>query len=94
MTWKRLLKIKSYIDIFVTTLLIANDVDSRRDDQQLFKIMLTKNEWKLLGSLCIILKKFAEAITYLGVNKYMIYSIMNPLLKEIKKCIKLENTRS
>src|SRR6266540_2846145 len=56
--------------------------------------MLTKNEWKLLGGLCIVLKEFAEAITYLGASKYVTHSIMSPLLKKIKKYIKPENTRS
>ena len=94
MAWKRLLEIKPYIDILVTTLPITNDVDSRRDGQQLSEIMLTKNEWELLGGLCIVLKEFAEATTYLGASKYVTHSIMSPLLKEIKKRIKPENTRS
>ncbi len=56
--------------------------------------MLTKNEWELLGGLCVVLKEFAEAITYLGASKYVTHSIMSPLLKKIKKYIKPENTRS
>ena len=56
--------------------------------------MLTKNEWKLLEDLCVILKEFAEATTYLGASKYVTHSIMSPLLKEIRNRIKPENTRS
>ena len=91
LAWKRLLEIKPYIDILVTTLPIANDVDSKRDGQRLFEIMLTKDKWELLAKLCEVLKGFAEVTTYLGASKYVTHSIMSPLLKEIKKRVKSEN---
>ena len=94
MAWKRLLEIKPYIDVLVTTLPIANDADSKRDGQRLSEIMLTKDEWELLANLCEVLKGFAEATTYLGASKYVTHSIMNPLLKEIKKHVKPENVRA
>ena len=88
MAWKRLLEIKPYIDILVTTLPFANDADSKRDGQRLSEIMLTKDEWVLLADLCEVLSGFAEATTYLGASKYVTHSVMNPLLKEIKKRVK------
>lgn len=93
LAWKRLLEIKPYIDILVTTLPIANDIDSKKDGYRLTEIMLTKDEWELLANLCEILEGFAEATTYLGASKYVTHSIMNPLLKEIKKRVKPENIR-
>jgi hypothetical protein len=50
--------------------------------------MLTKDEWELLEGLCKVLAGFAEATDYLGGSKYITHSVMNPLLKEIKKRIK------
>ncbi|GES96427.1 zinc finger BED domain-containing protein 1-like [Rhizophagus clarus] len=92
LAWKRLLEVKPYIDILSTTLPIANDADSKRDGERLSEIMLTKDEWELLHDLCEVLKGFAEATTYLGASKYVTHSIMSPLLKEIKKRVKPENT--
>jgi len=77
-----------------TTLPMANDADSKRDGHRLIEIMLTKDEWELLGNLCNILQGFAEATNYLGASKYVTHSVVNPLLKEIKKHIKPGNTRS
>jgi hypothetical protein len=88
------LEIKPYIDILLTTLPIANDSDSRKDGKRLVEIMLTKDEWDLLDNLCEVLKIFEEAITYLGASKYVTYSIMSPLLKEIKKRVTPRNVRS
>src|SRR5207248_5030969 len=53
--------------------------------------MLTKDKWELLAKLCEVLKGFAEATTYLGASKYVTHSIMSPLLKEIKKRVKLKD---
>ncbi|GES78890.1 zinc finger BED domain-containing protein 1-like [Rhizophagus clarus] len=92
LAWKRLLEVKPYIDILSTTLSIANDADSKRDGERLSEIILTKDEWELLRDLCEVLKGFAEATTYLGASKYVTHSIMSPLLKEIKKRVKPENT--
>ncbi len=92
LAWKRLLEIKPYIDIMTTTLPMVNDADSKRDGHRLIEIMLTKDECKLLGNLCNILQGFAEATNYLGASKYVTHSVVNPLLKEIKKRIKPGNT--
>ena len=53
--------------------------------------MLTKDECEFLAQLCEVLKGFAEATTYLDASKYVIHSIMSPLLKEIKKRVKPED---
>ena len=34
---------------------------AKRDGRRLVEIMLTNDEWKLLGSLCEVLKEFADA---------------------------------
>ena len=78
----------------VTTLPFANDANSKRDGQRLSEIILTKDEWVLLANLCEVLNGFAEATTYLGASKYVTHSVMNPLLKEIKKRVKPKYMRS
>ena len=88
-----MLEIKPYIDILVTTLLIANDIDLKKDRLQLTEILLTKDEWELLDSLCQVLKRFAKITTYLEASKYVTHSIMSSLLKEIKKHVNPENIR-
>jgi hypothetical protein len=93
LAWTRLLEIKPYIDILVTTLPISNDIDSKRDGRRLVEIMLTNNEWELLSSLCGVLEEFAEATEQLGGSKYVTHSIMSPMLKEVKKRIRPRNIR-
>ncbi len=46
--------------------------------------MLTSDEWDLLQELILILGPFEEATRYLGGEKYITYSIMNPIIKQIK----------
>lgn len=84
LAWMRLLEIKPYIDILITTLPISNDINSKRDGHQLVEIMLTNNEWELLSGLCGILEEFAEATELLGGSKYVTHSIMNPMLKKLR----------
>lgn len=49
--------------------------------------MLTFNEWDFLQQLILILGPFEEATRYLGGEKYITYSIMNPIIEEIKKLL-------
>ena len=77
----------------MTTLPIAHDNDSKRDGRRLAEITLTKDEWKLLDELYEVLVIFDEATTYLGASKYVTYSVMSPIIKEIKKRVKPQNIR-
>ena len=87
------MEIKPYIDILATTLPIVSDNDSKKDGLRLIEIMLIKEEWELLGSLCQVLVVFNEATNYLGVSKYVTHSVMNLIIKEIKKWVKLGDAR-
>ena len=49
--------------------------------------MLTSDEWKFLQELISILGPFEEATQYLGGEKYVTYSIMHPIIKEIKRLL-------
>src|SRR6266542_3393229 len=47
--------------------------------------MLTSEEWDLIYNLILILHPFAKVTEILGESNYYTYSIMNPILIEIKK---------
>ena len=49
--------------------------------------MLTSDEWNLLQELVYILSPFEKATWHLGVEKYVTYSIMHPIFKEIKRLL-------
>src|SRR3954453_8716096 len=61
-----------------------DDIDAKKDDKQLEKIMLSSDEWKLLQNLIITLGSFKEATRYLGREKYITHSIMIPIIERIK----------
>jgi len=61
-----------------------NDADAKKDEKQLEKIMLSSDEWELLQELVITLEPFEEATGYLGGEKYVTHSIMNPIIEQIK----------
>ncbi|CAB5336539.1 unnamed protein product [Rhizophagus irregularis] len=50
--------------------------------------MITAHEWDLIQNLVDILEPFAEATDYLGGSSYCTYSIINPVIEEIKKRLK------
>jgi hypothetical protein len=54
--------------------------------------MLTSDEWDLLQELIIILGPFEEATRYLGGEKYITYSIMAPIIEQIKKLLLSSNS--
>ena len=61
------------------------DQDSKKDYKTLHSIMLSSEEWDLLKSLRPILRPFAEATDLLGGSNYCTFSMMNPILIQIKK---------
>lgn len=61
-----------------------SDYDTRKDGKRLKKILLSDEEWDLLKELIKVLKPFEEATTYLGGSTYVTFSIIYPLIQEIK----------
>jgi hypothetical protein len=93
--WVRLIKIKSYIETLLLELTYSSDINSKKDAKELQDIMLVEEEWDFLKELILILGPFEEATQYLGGEKYVTHSIMNPILKEIKRLLLLPtNSRS
>lgn len=64
-----------------------NDIDARKDGKQLEKIMLSSDEWDLLQELILVLGPFEEATRYLGGEKYITHSIINPIVERIKNLL-------
>src|SRR5581483_8550195 len=85
--WVRLIKIKPYIQALVPELINSLDSDAKKDGKNLEQIMLTSNEWDLLQELILVLGLFEKATCYLGGEKYSTYSIMNPIIEEIKNLL-------
>ena len=56
--------------------------------------MLTFDEWDLLQELILVLSPFEEAIRYFSDEKYVTYSIMHPIIKEIKRLLLSASTTS
>jgi len=56
--------------------------------------MLTSDEWDLLQELIIIFGPFKEVTRYLGEKKYITYSIMVPIIKQIKNLLLSSNSPS
>src|SRR5437660_339733 len=93
--WKRLIKIKSYIQVLIIELINnENDVDAKKDRKQLEKIMLSSDEWDLLQHLVIIFGLFEEATCYLGGEQYITHSIMILLIEEIKSLLSSNSSTS
>ena len=68
-------------------LLNSLDLNSKNDGKQLEQIILTSDEWDLLQQLIVILGPFEEATRYLGGEKYITSSIMNPIIEQIKRIL-------
>ena len=71
-----------------------NDADAKKDGKQLEKVMLSSDEWELLQELVITLGPFEEATGYLGGEKYVTHSIMNPIIEQIKHLLLLPLSNS
>src|SRR5436305_1045798 len=71
--------------MLLNTLSTKNDRDSKSDYKRLNDIMLTTEEWDLIRDLIPVLQPFAAATEILGGSSYCTYSIMNPILIDIKK---------
>jgi hypothetical protein len=85
LAWNRLLLLKNHINVVLNTLGSQFDSDSKKDYKTLQSIMLSSEEWDLLRDLRPILRPFSEATDLLGGSNYCTFSIMNPILTQIKK---------
>ena len=56
--------------------------------------MLISDEWDLLQELILVLSPFEEAIRYFSDEKYVTYSIMHLIIKEIKRLLLSASTTS
>ncbi|CAJ0857544.1 13323_t:CDS:2, partial [Entrophospora sp. SA101] len=88
LAWTRLIKIKEFISLLASSMESESDYDTRKDGKRLKKILLSDEEWELLKELVKILKPFEEATTYLGGSSYITFSMMYPLIQEIKTRLK------
>jgi len=86
--WKRLLRLKRAILFLPNRLQSDLNADVRKDGQKLQRIMLTSDEWKLLGNLVNLLQGFEEATVLLSGAKYttilLMYPVISRLILEIK----------
>ena len=85
LAWNRLLLLKNHINVVLSSLATKFDRDSKKDYKTLHDIMLSSEEWDLLRDLRPILRPFAEATDLLGGSNYCTFSMMNPVLIQIKK---------
>jgi hypothetical protein len=69
-----------------------SDLDAKKDGKHLEQIMLTSDEWELLQQLIIILGPFEEATCYLSGKKYITYSIIAPIIEQIKNLLLSSNS--
>ncbi|CAG8506168.1 7745_t:CDS:2, partial [Scutellospora calospora] len=71
--------------LLVNLLSTKSDTEAKKDLKYLKKILLFDEEWDIISNLVEILELFAEATDYLGRSNYCTYSIMVPVLIELKK---------
>src|SRR5437763_6579005 len=68
--WERLIILKPYIDIVISSLNASQDHNVKEDLNRLRKINLTSKEWELILDLLVILGPFAELTENLEGTKY------------------------
>jgi hypothetical protein len=71
--------------VVLSSLATKFDQDSKKDYKTLHSIMLSSEEWDLLKDLKPVLRPFAEATDLLGGSNYGTFSMMNPILIQIKR---------
>ncbi|GBC12604.1 zinc finger BED domain-containing protein 1-like [Rhizophagus irregularis DAOM 181602=DAOM 197198] len=83
--WERLIILKPYIDIVITSLDASKDRNAKDDAKRLKKINLTNNEWDAIRDLLEILGPFAELTERLEGTKYATMSYIYPGITKLKK---------
>lgn len=89
--WRRLLKLKRAIIFLPSRLQSDLNSDVRKDGQKLQRIILTNDEWKLLGDLVNLLQGFEEVTVLLSGAKYITISLMYPAISRLMSEIKPNN---
>src|SRR5262249_33066183 len=74
--WERLIILKPFIDIVVTSLNASKDQNSKDDTKRLTKINLTNDEWEIIRDLLEILGPFAKLTETLEGTKYATMSFV------------------
>ncbi|CAG8510057.1 9777_t:CDS:2, partial [Scutellospora calospora] len=80
----QLLKLKDHINLLVNLLSTKSDSNTKKDFKYLKKILLTDSEWITINELVKILQPFYEATNYLGASNYCTYSVLVPILIDLK----------
>src|SRR5581483_6846785 len=83
--WERLITLKPFIDIIVSSLNASKDQNSKEDAKKLTKINLTNDKWKVIRDLLEILGPFAELTETLEGTKYATMSYIYPGIAKLKK---------
>jgi hypothetical protein len=83
--WERLIILKPYIEIVITSLNASKDRDAKEDAKRLKKINLTNDEWDAIRDLLEILGPFAELTERLEGTKYATMSYIYPGVTKLKK---------
>ncbi|PKK60645.1 hypothetical protein RhiirC2_793030 [Rhizophagus irregularis] len=82
--WERLIALKPYIDIVISSLNVNKDNNAKEDAKRLNKINLTNNEWDIIRDLLEILGPFAELTEILEGTKYATMSYIYPGIIKLK----------
>ncbi|GES83504.1 zinc finger BED domain-containing protein 4-like [Rhizophagus clarus] len=83
--WERLIILKPYIDIVISSLNVSKDRNAKDDAKRLMKINLTDDEWNTIRDLLEILGPFAELTEKLEGTKYATMSYIYPGIARLKK---------
>ena len=83
--WERLIILKPYIDIVISSLNASKDRNVKEDAKRLQKINLTNDEWDVIRDLLEILGPFAELTEKLEGTKYVTMSYIYPGIARLKK---------
>jgi hAT family protein len=83
--WERLITLKPFIDIVISSLNASKDQNSKEDARRLTKINLTNDEWDVIRDLLEILGPFAELTETLEGTKYATMSYIYPGIAKLKK---------
>src|SRR5581483_3522248 len=84
--WERLIILKPFIDIVISSLNTSKDQNSKEDAKRLTKINLTNDEWEVIRDLLEILGPLAELTETLEGTKYATMSYIYPGIATLKKC--------
>ncbi|GBC16434.1 zinc finger BED domain-containing protein 4-like [Rhizophagus irregularis DAOM 181602=DAOM 197198] len=87
--WERLIALKPYIDIVISSLNACKDNNAKEDVKRLNKVNLTNDEWEIIKDLLEILGPFAELTERLEGTKYATMSYIYPGIIKLKTMFSL-----